>query len=422
VQDRVERATADGSLETEIAEACGVLNAATGRLVDVIAKVLHTGSWQVAGIHSAPQWVAWQCGVSPRRAATLVGMARRLTELPATRAALEAGALSEDQVAVVCRRAPAGIDAEVAELARAATVTQLSRVLNRYGFQHERRADAIDEERKTKADDERRPVPAAEPRRVSLGYSERGWEMSALLPSDEGAVVERALIEARDELFRDHEHDTGPGPSAADVSWADALVAMAERSLAAGAVARPPRDRHLVLLHLDTDNQGHLHLGPGLSEGLRRFLSCDSRVRPVFEQAKMPVNVGRAFRTVPDRTRVVVEERDRGCRVPGCDRSRWLHVHHIEHWEEGGTTDTANLIALCQHHHRLHHRGRLGIIGNADDPRGVVFSDENGRPLVGCGQAIPPGDGPLPSGDWVHPTGERLDLQWVHFNEEHSTA
>ena len=61
-------------------------------------------------------------------------MARRLSELPATRAALEAGELSEDQVALVCRHAPARHDAEVAAFARLATVGQLARVLRRYVF------------------------------------------------------------------------------------------------------------------------------------------------------------------------------------------------------------------------------------------------------------------------------------------------
>ena len=131
--------------------------------------------------------------------------------------------------------------------------------------------------------------------------------------------------------------------------------------------------------------------------------------------------MGRAFRTVPDRTRITIEERDRGCRVPGCDRSRWLHVHHIRHWEDGGTTDTVNVIALRQHHHRLHHRGRLGITGNADDPDGVVFTDERGRTVVGCGRPIPPGDRPVPPGSWAHPSGERLDMRWVQFNEPRCT-
>ena len=336
--------------------------------------------------------------------------ASRLREFPETTAAFQAGELSEDQVAVITRHAPASIDAEAADLARSATVAQISRVLSKYSF----------DDAPAKAE----PEPSEEEaRRVSFGPDDSGqWRLSAVLPPDEGAVVERALTEARDELFRAGEHGNGPHPSPADVSWADALVAMAEKSLAAEAVARPHRDRHLVMLHLGTDGQGHLHLGPGVPDGMRRFLSCDSRVRAVFEREGRPVNVGRAFRTVPDRTRIVVEERDRGCRVPGCERSRWLHVHHVRHWEDGGTTDTWNLIALCQHHHRLHHRGGLGIEGNADDPDGVIFTDHRGRRLANSGRPAPPGDRPPPPGKWTHPTGERLHPHDVYFDERLRTA
>ena len=94
-------------LEAEVAQVCGVANAAAGRLVSLIADVLATGSWEGADILSPAHWVGWKCGVSPKRARRLVSMARRLPELPETRAAFEAGELSEDQVALICRHAPA---------------------------------------------------------------------------------------------------------------------------------------------------------------------------------------------------------------------------------------------------------------------------------------------------------------------------
>ena len=137
------------------------------------------------------------------------------------------------------------------------------------------------------------------------------------------------------------------------------------------------------------------------------------------------MSVGRATRAVPSRTRIVVEERDRGCRVPGCARSRWLHVHHIRPWSEGGPTDTDNLVCLCAFHHRLHHRGGLGIEGDADDPDGLVFTDARGRPLAASGRPSPPHGPPqaaarrlgIPTNPYDHPTGERLDDRWVCFNE-----
>jgi hypothetical protein len=410
-----DQTTAD--LEDQIAEVCGVMNAAVGRLVGLIARVLETGAWEGAGIRSAQQWVAWKCGLSPARARNLVAMARRLGELPQTKAAMEAGELCEDQVAVVCRHVPAAIDGQAAELARSATVVQLRRVLGSYAFADEKPPIEVGD------------VPE-ERRWASFGHDDNGsWTLSAKLPADEGALVDWALRSARDELFRAREHGPGPHPAPSDVSWADALVAVADRSMAATAACRPHHDRHLVLLHVETGADGavggHLHLGPGLDQGLRRFVGCDARIRPVLEAGGRPVSVGRAFRTVPDRTRVVIEDRDRGCRVPGCDRSRWLHVHHVVHWEDGGTSDTANLIALCQRHHRLHHLGQLGINGDADDPDGVVFTDERGRMLDRAGRPVPPRRPVeqaaarlgIPAGTWSHPTGERLDPSWIDFDE-----
>src|SRR5699024_6928722 len=47
--------------------------------------------------------------------------------------------------------------------------------------------------------------------------------------------------------------------------------------------------------------------------------------------------------------------RDRGCAVPGCGRSRFLHAHHVIFWARGGQTTMDNLVLLCSGHHRLVH-------------------------------------------------------------------
>ena len=154
-------------LEGEIAEVCGVLNAATGRLVELIAKVLATDAWTGAGIRSAEHWVAWQCGVSASRARSLVAMARRLPELPETAAAFEAGELSEDQVKVICAYGPAHNDAELAEFGRQATVSQLHRTLASYVAAPVEPVEAIDDK-------------PEEVRRVSFGFTDTGqWRLSA---------------------------------------------------------------------------------------------------------------------------------------------------------------------------------------------------------------------------------------------------
>ncbi len=178
----------------------------------------------------------------------------------------------------------------------------------------------------------------------------------------------------------------------------------------------------MTLLHLeagpDGEPQARVHLGPALPDSLRRYLTCDGHIKPIGEMGGVAVSVGRAQHIVPDRTRIVVEHRDGGCRVPGCDRRRRTHVHHMVHWEDGGPTDTANLICLCPAHHRMHHRGRLGIHGDADRPDGLVFSDPYGRRLTGHPRPTPPPDpatGPTGSA-WQPPLGEPLHRKWIQFD------
>ncbi len=146
-------------------------------------------------------------------------------------------------------------------------------------------------------------------------------------------------------------------------------------------------------------------------------LTCAGSIAPVWETNGLPVNVGRSQRIVPDRTRRLVEDRDRGCRYPGCTARAFLEVHHGIHWKDGGPTDTWNLICLCPHHHDAHHRGQFLVTGDADVPAGLRFTDNRGHPIT-IGRPHPPDD-PLPTPPdgrrYEHPIGEPIQHKWVYF-------
>ena len=231
------------------------------------------------------------------------------------------------------------------------------------------------------------------------------YHLRGELDADRGRLVDAALTEARDALFR---------AGQAKVTWPDALVEMAHRCLD-GAPVEERRERFRVNWFIDPADPVPAHWADGhaVPDWLREMLTCDGTVSPVFTDGALPVSVGRAQHAVPERTRRLVLVRDRKCRVPWCSQSRWLQVHHVVHWEHGGATDTANLIALCPADHRWHHQGQLGITGNADDPDGLTFTDRHGLVLDPAGQPSPPtGPPPSPAKPYEHPTGERLQ-RWA---------
>jgi hypothetical protein len=248
---------------------------------------------------------------------------------------------------------------------------------------------------------------------VSLWQDDDGsFRLSGRLEADAGMIVHAALDEARDRLFQRGEFGAG---------LAEALVEMAQSSL--DSVADPARrSRFRVNLFINTDRDAHNMAdaaGWNVPDAIRRYLTCNGTVTPVFLDNGLPVSVGRAQYVVPARTRTVIEQRDHGvCRVPGCDATLGLEVHHLIHWEHGGRTDTDNLLLVCGKHHRMHHRGRLDITGNADRPDGLEFRNQHGHLITPSGAAPTPPTGPppKPAAVYAHPDGGRMDTGQIYFN------
>jgi len=380
-------------IEHEIAEIAGSLNVLNSRLVEVTERALAHGEWIGHGIHSPAQWLAWQAGLSLHRAKEIVQVAQQRASFPLVIDAFDRGELAIDQVHVVVTRAPAWADQRVLHFTKNATVAQLRR--------------AIRDERFEGDPDEPDPQPTGEDReRLSTSTTDDGrWRINGELDLDRGNIIDNALSEARDSLFeRGH----------TDATWADALVEIAQRSLDT-VPSDSRRERFKTWVHLDA-NTGDTTLTAGwrIPISVRDRVLCDGQIQPVWEREGVPFSVGRTQRIVPDRTRRIVELRDRGCRVPGCTADRFVEIHHIIHWLNGGPTDTWNLVCLCPKHHRMHHQGRLGITGNADDEHGLTFTDWKGRAIGSNGQpSLPTGPPPKPDQPYQHPCGERLDLNWV---------
>jgi hypothetical protein len=262
------------ALERSVREVAGQLNVAHARLVELVAEAIDTGGWQGIGLRSPAHWLAWQTGLSPSRAAEIVQIATRRRELPVTIAAFDAGALAVDQVAAVAKRAPGWADRQVCDLATAATVTQLRSALGRYAFD--------DDEIATGEPDHTPDVPPRDTDRCAFHTDERGrFHLSACGDAVGGAVIDAALSEARDALFAAGQHD---------VTWWDALVEIAHRSL--DGVDATRRDRFKVYLHVDITDPAvtitRFTNGTTVPDAIRDLLLCDAAVQPVWVRDHVP--------------------------------------------------------------------------------------------------------------------------------------
>ncbi|BDX34901.1 hypothetical protein TUM20985_54480 [Mycobacterium antarcticum] len=394
----------------ELAELAGQRNAIDGRLVEIVAEIDRDELWGATGCRSVPALVAWKTGVSPANAETIATVAHRLEEFPRCAADMREGRLSLDQVGVIAGRAGAGSDEHYAELAASATVSQL-----RNAVKWEPRPDPDPEpDPDADPDPDAEPEPRPEPpRSFSKTEDEESTTWRITLPHAEAATFDAAVQSHTDALIaqwkRDHP-DGGGGQCPPLPSTIDGFLSLVEAGWDADVARRPHGQRTTVVVHVDVEQRiAALHLGPLLSDADRRYLTCDATCEVWFERHGQPIGAGRETRLISRRLRRALEHRDRCCMVPGCGATRGLHAHHLRHWEDGGLTELANLVLVCPHHHRLHHREIITLTGPAHH---LVVTDAQGRTLTAGSLARPPTRPPPRVAPCRGPTGERADWWW----------
>ena len=143
------------------------------------------------------------------------------------------------------------------------------------------------------------------------------------------------------------------------------------------------------------------------------------------DDAGRVVEIGARTRTIPPALRRALQQRDSGCRFPGC-RVRVCQGHHLRHWAQGGPTALSNLALLCRRHHRAVHEEGYQVARGSDGE--LRFSRPDGRQLPEVPVPAPVPDDPVQAlradhASWglhVHARtgcpgwlGERLDLGWA---------
>ena len=341
------------------------LSAVHAALLEIVSVIDEREQWRSEGCLSLEDWIVYTFEASRKTAHEWANAARSLAELPHLSAAFASGEMSWDKTKAVASLATPASDEALTHEALDTDVKHLERA--------SRKARAVSLE-ETNA--RHRDRFFAMRRSITMG----GVRLSGFLPDVEGETLIRAIERLADDVPKDPE--TGLYPRF-DERCADALVDMASQVLSGQQPVHG--ERAMVVAHVDLSSQNaepHPSCDSGMTlarETIERLM-CDAVVEPVFEQDGRTIGVGRKRREPPGWLRRALVNRDQGCRFAGCTRARGLHAHHIEHWPDGGPTDTNNLVMLCRYHHRLMHEGGWSLRG---DPDGSLrFVKPNGETIA----------------------------------------
>ncbi|HEV3473782.1 MAG TPA: DUF222 domain-containing protein [Actinomycetota bacterium] len=339
-----------------------LMTAASAETLRHVAAFDQRMLWGRDGATSMSAWLAARYHLAKGTAREWVRVAHAMEQLPSIAATYARGRLSWDQLRPLTRFATMETDEHWANKARQMSPAALWAEARR----HERVAA--------------REAEDAHRRR----YLNLWWDpekpllyIDGMLPGEQGRAVEEALTRRAEQL--------PPDPEAASPGEARVADAFTDLATAAGpgGAASPT-----LVIHADAEvlSGNEPADGPSLSEtdggqrlaaGTIRRLACDGLAELVLEKDGVPVGIGRRSRTVPGQIERALRHRDRGCRFPGCERTKWVHAHHLVHWADGGATNLDNLALLCSAHHRLIHEGGWRTSGHPG--RNLRFHDPGGR-------------------------------------------
>ncbi|MGU3292711.1 DUF222 domain-containing protein [Williamsia sp. M5A3_1d] len=365
----------DDQLTERVVVYASQIAALTARFLDLLREFDTRGVWSGEGIASCAHWLSWRTGLSLRTAQDHLRIAHALADLPQMHAAFADGRLSYSKVRALTRVATPDREEELVSVALSATAAQVEQIVR--SIRHiDRAADESDTGRVDSS--------------ARWGWNDDGTlSVTMRLAPLDGARFLAGVVRSEYERTRTADDPDLPLPDptatdAADVPrnapsstdlWrhvpsniAEAVVAMADTMQAIVAMPEFAPGAEIVI-HTDSDvddspTDSHLDTGPAISEAEVDEASCGGSTRVVKKRKGrngVVLRWGRK-RRLPTHTLLrLVFERDRGCRHPGCGRTRHLHAHHVRFCSEGGTTDPDNLIMLCSTHHRALHHGQFGI-------------------------------------------------------------
>lgn len=348
-------------IEDAMAQAFERMSVELREILRFIVPFDRAEAWRTDGARSMADWLCFRFSISITLAREWVRAAHALEVLPAIAAAFADGLISWEKLRQLVLIATPSSDSELARYGIGWSVAEVELYVR-----------------------QQRRIMREEANRFQ---TERGlwtrWDIETGMLSfwgrlygAEGAVVQKALDRVSEQLFQRSVKVGMPGDGIQ--RRADAFVELASNHLSAD----PDTDRATVMCHVDAEvlasmnGNGTLEYGVVVGADTVRRIACDGRTQMVYWGPDgRPIGVGRASRTVPAWLSRLLQQRDRGCRWPGCGATHGVQAHHLIHWADDGHTDADNLLSLCRFHHRLVHEGGWAIAVNSDGHVSIARPD-----------------------------------------------
>ncbi len=411
-------------LGERIAALAARINIATFDMLTLVADFDRREGW-ADHFASCAEWLAWRTGRTVAAARENVRVAHALADLPLTAEAMKSGQLSYTKVRTMTRVATPGTEATLLKYAHSTSAARLEWLARGW--------KTLSRDGELTAEEARHRC-----RTFSVAIDADGmYVVRGRLEPEVGAMLMRAIEAASDALYRGEDAEARPRGRQ---RRADAAGLVAERALAAGfggdggraagegagvgggaagsghgvgggegdevrnggraaPLSGSRAERYQVVVHTEAatlaerGETGRSELdGVRVSAETSRRMACDAARVAMCHRDGEVVSVGRRTRTIPPHIRRALEERDRGCRYPGC-ASRFTEAHHVKHWADGGETSLANTILLCRRHHRLVHEGKTRMALDRDGK--AAFFTRAGQ-VIGSAPPLPEQSRKLP--------------------------
>ena len=305
------------------------------------------------GCASTGAWLARVLKMKRTRAYEYAAVARKLTGFPAILDALREGAIDYTSVRYML------------DYATYANQTELIAIATQSGYQGLVHALAG-------ADTTcKQPVDAGEACGLHIredGQYLRGWFcmnatdgaafQAALRAGAHAYVDEHALDEADAAMMRS---TFGLPPRRLMLQSLMGMVHMVRTGAATKATMAPAAQ---VMVHMTTDGRAFLpnHMAAPATR-LANLVDHADLMGVLYDAHGQVIKFGRKRRLASSKqVQVLLGMWGHQCAVPGCGHTRFLQMHHIRDWAQGGATDLENLVPLCSRCHSLVTDGFIRVL------------------------------------------------------------